>query len=135
MVSSNPLIFSLLKIQICCAAHRQRARSDPEIDWLRRFSRTTSTFSTRRQSSRSSSTRRSASSSPPTPSSWMSSARDASACKFSYRSYFIQGLDLTTVFSHSQTVVVCPGCQTVLCQPTGGKARLTEGCSFRRKGD
>ena len=41
----------------------------------------------------------------------------------------------TTVFSHSQTVVVCPGCQTVLCQPTGGKARLTEGCSFRRKGD
>ncbi|CAO2205505.1 unnamed protein product, partial [Urochloa humidicola] len=42
---------------------------------------------------------------------------------------------ITTVFSHSQTVVVCPGCQTVLCQPTGGKARLTEGCSFRRKGD
>ncbi|XP_058264967.1 40S ribosomal protein S27-like isoform X2 [Hemibagrus wyckioides] len=25
--------------------------------------------------------------------------------------------------------VKCP----VLCQPTGGKARLTEGCSFRRK--
>ncbi|KAE8690102.1 40S ribosomal protein S27 [Hibiscus syriacus] len=24
---------------------------------------------------------------------------------------------------------------TVLCQPTGGKARLTEGCSFRKKGD
>ncbi|KAE8774224.1 40S ribosomal protein S27 [Hordeum vulgare] len=43
--------------------------------------------------------------------------------------------NITTVFSHSQTVVVCPGCQTVLCQPTGGKARLTEGCSFRRKGD
>ncbi|KAL5208749.1 hypothetical protein ABZP36_033184 [Zizania latifolia] len=42
--------------------------------------------------------------------------------------------NITTVFSHSQTVVVCPGCQTVLCQPTGGKARLTEGCSFRRKG-
>jgi small subunit ribosomal protein S27e len=42
---------------------------------------------------------------------------------------------ITTVFSHSQTVVVCPGCQTVLCQPTGGKARLTEGCSFRRKND
>ncbi|KAB2624999.1 40S ribosomal protein S27-2-like [Pyrus ussuriensis x Pyrus communis] len=31
---------------------------------------------------------------------------------------------ITTVFSHSQTVV-----------PTGGRARLTEGCSFRRKGD
>ncbi|RZS01052.1 hypothetical protein BHM03_00030890 [Ensete ventricosum] len=33
------------------------------------------------------------------------------------------------------TVVVCGNCQTVLCQPTGGRARLTEGCSFRRKGD
>lgn len=43
--------------------------------------------------------------------------------------------NITTVFSHSQTVVVCGSCQTVLCQPTGGKARLTEGCSFRKKGD
>ncbi|KAJ1820767.1 40S ribosomal protein S27 [Coemansia sp. RSA 2671] len=41
--------------------------------------------------------------------------------------------NITTVFSNSQTVVVCPGCATVLCQPTGGRARLTEGCSFRRK--
>ncbi|KAL8633137.1 hypothetical protein Q9189_001217 [Teloschistes chrysophthalmus] len=40
---------------------------------------------------------------------------------------------ITTVFSHAQTVVQCGGCSTVLCQPTGGKARLTEGCSFRRK--
>ncbi|KDR72772.1 hypothetical protein GALMADRAFT_73283, partial [Galerina marginata CBS 339.88] len=40
---------------------------------------------------------------------------------------------ITTVFSHAQTVVVCPSCTSVLCQPTGGKARLTEGCSFRRK--
>uniref|UniRef100_A0A8C2NK13 40S ribosomal protein S27 n=1 Tax=Capra hircus TaxID=9925 RepID=A0A8C2NK13_CAPHI len=40
---------------------------------------------------------------------------------------------ITTVFSHAQTVVLCVGCSTVLCQPTGGKARLTEGCSFRRK--
>ncbi|KAL2157006.1 hypothetical protein VTH06DRAFT_8619 [Thermothelomyces fergusii] len=39
---------------------------------------------------------------------------------------------ITTVFSHAQTVVICQGCTTVLCQPTGGKARLTEGCSFRR---
>lgn len=39
----------------------------------------------------------------------------------------------TTVFSHAQTVVICAGCSTVLCQPTGGKARLTEGCSFRKK--
>ena len=42
---------------------------------------------------------------------------------------------ITTVFSHSQTVVVCGSCSAVLCQPTGGRARLTEGCSFRRKGD
>merc|ERR1712203_512943 len=41
-------------------------------------------------------------------------------------------LHITTVFSHAQTVVLCVGCSTVLCQPTGGKARLTEGCSFRR---
>ncbi|KAK0145386.1 40S ribosomal protein S27 [Merluccius polli] len=33
---------------------------------------------------------------------------------------------ITTVFSHAQTVVLCVGCSTVLCQPTGGKARLTE---------
>ncbi|XP_014332479.1 small ribosomal subunit protein eS27-like [Bos mutus] len=38
---------------------------------------------------------------------------------------------ITTVFSHAQTVVLCVGCSTVLCQPTGGKARLTEGRSFR----
>ncbi|XP_054432883.1 40S ribosomal protein S27-like [Pteronotus mesoamericanus] len=40
---------------------------------------------------------------------------------------------ITTVFSHAQTVVLCVGCSTVLCKPTGGKSRLTEGCSFRRK--
>jgi len=40
---------------------------------------------------------------------------------------------ITTVFSHAQTVVVCAGCSTVLCQPSGGKARLTEGCAFRKK--
>uniref|UniRef100_A0A8C5XG09 40S ribosomal protein S27 n=1 Tax=Microcebus murinus TaxID=30608 RepID=A0A8C5XG09_MICMU len=40
---------------------------------------------------------------------------------------------ITTVFSHAQPVVLCEGCSTVLCQPTGGKARPTEGCSFRRK--
>lgn len=41
----------------------------------------------------------------------------------------------TTVFSHSQTVVVCNNCTTVLCRPTGGKATLTSGCSFRKKAD
>uniref|UniRef100_A0A8D2DKG5 40S ribosomal protein S27-like n=1 Tax=Sciurus vulgaris TaxID=55149 RepID=A0A8D2DKG5_SCIVU len=40
---------------------------------------------------------------------------------------------ITTVFSHAQTVVLCVDCSTVLCQSTGGKARLTEGCSFSRK--
>jgi len=40
---------------------------------------------------------------------------------------------ITTVFSHAQTVVLCVGCSTILCQPTGGRAKLTEGCSFRRK--
>lgn len=40
---------------------------------------------------------------------------------------------ITTIFSHSQTVVTCPNCQQVLCQPTGGRAKLTEGCSFRVK--
>mmetsp|Transcript_838 Transcript_838/g.1317 ORF Transcript_838/g.1317 Transcript_838/m.1317 type:complete len:83 (+) Transcript_838:362-610(+) len=40
---------------------------------------------------------------------------------------------ITTVFSHAQTVVVCKDCSTMLCTPTGGKARLTEGCSFRPK--
>ncbi len=42
-------------------------------------------------------------------------------------------LTITTVFSHAQTAVVCQGCANVLSSPTGGKARLTEGCSFRRK--
>lgn len=37
---------------------------------------------------------------------------------------------ITTVFSHAQRVVVCAGCSTILCQPTGGRARLTEGESF-----
>ena len=42
---------------------------------------------------------------------------------------------ITTVFSHSQSVVLCSTCSSVLCTPTGGKARLTQGCSFRRKAD
>lgn len=31
------------------------------------------------------------------------------------------------VYSHSQIVVLCAACSTELYQPTGGKARLTEG--------
>lgn len=40
---------------------------------------------------------------------------------------------ITTVFSHSTSVVVCAGCALMLSQPTGGKCRLTDGCSFRKK--
>jgi len=42
---------------------------------------------------------------------------------------------ITTVFSHAQTVVMCGNCNIHLCEPTGGKARLTEGCSYRKKVD
>ncbi|KXS10661.1 40S ribosomal protein-like protein S27-1 [Gonapodya prolifera JEL478] len=53
-------------------------------------------------------------------------------------SYFMdvkcpQCFTISILFSHAQTVVPCPRCATVLCQPTGGKARLAEGSSFRRK--
>jgi small subunit ribosomal protein S27e len=42
-------------------------------------------------------------------------------------------VQITTVFSHAQTVVLCTSCNIQLCTPTGGKSKLTEGCSFRRK--
>ncbi|XP_030183019.1 40S ribosomal protein S27-like [Lynx canadensis] len=55
----------------------------------------------------------------------------------SSNSYFMdkrhpQCYKITTICSHAQTVL-CVGCSTVLCQPTGGKARLREACSFRLK--
>ena len=40
---------------------------------------------------------------------------------------------ITCVFSHAQTVVYCSNCSTMLCTPTGGLARLSEGCSYRKK--
>merc|ERR1711976_293607 len=40
---------------------------------------------------------------------------------------------IRTIFSHAQSVVVCQGCASIISQPTGGKARLTSGCSFRKK--
>ncbi|XP_034876005.1 40S ribosomal protein S27-like [Mirounga leonina] len=40
---------------------------------------------------------------------------------------------ITAVLSHAQMVVTWVGCSTVLCQPTGGKVRLTEGCSSLRR--
>jgi small subunit ribosomal protein S27e len=42
---------------------------------------------------------------------------------------------ITTVYSHATTQVQCKGCTTVLSHSTGGKAKLTEGCSFRKKID
>ncbi|EUB62328.1 40S ribosomal protein S27 [Echinococcus granulosus] len=36
-------------------------------------------------------------------------------------------LKIQVVFSHAQTPVVCPGCDRILCTPTGGKAKLTYG--------
>merc|ERR1711881_278057 len=42
---------------------------------------------------------------------------------------------ITPVFSHAQIVVFCAACSTALCQPTGGRCRLTEGCSYRKKVD
>merc|ERR550517_1449175 len=43
---------------------------------------------------------------------------------------------ITTVFSHAQTVVVCAGCSTVLCQPTEAvqgllRAAASEGSSTK----
>ena len=43
--------------------------------------------------------------------------------------------NITQVYSHASTQVGCQGCSTVLSRPTGGKAKLTEGCSFRKKPD
>jgi len=41
--------------------------------------------------------------------------------------------DITTVFSHAQTRVQCEGCNTTLCQPTGGKCKLALGTAWKRK--
>ena len=40
---------------------------------------------------------------------------------------------ISTVFSHAQTVVNCENCSKVICTPTGGKANLQAGCKFRKK--
>ncbi|VDP94043.1 unnamed protein product [Echinostoma caproni] len=40
-------------------------------------------------------------------------------------------LKIQIVFSHAQTPVVCPGCDRILCQPTGGRTRLANGKSFQ----
>ena len=55
-------------------------------------------------------------------------------------SYFLdikckQCLNITTIFSHSQTDISCEHCGLLLCTTSGGKVTLTQGCGFRRKGD
>merc|ERR1712001_725188 len=40
---------------------------------------------------------------------------------------------IKTIFSHVQTPVYCHACNTLLASPTGGKAKLTTGCSYRKK--
>ena len=42
---------------------------------------------------------------------------------------------INTIFSHSQTAVTCYNCNEILCTPTGGRAKLSVGSSWRRKGD
>lgn len=34
---------------------------------------------------------------------------------------------IKTVFSHIQDKVRCDGCQVILCRPTGGKGKLSDG--------
>ena len=43
--------------------------------------------------------------------------------------------NISTIFSHSQTSFACPFCGNILCVTTGGKAKLSVGSSWRRKGD
>lgn len=42
-------------------------------------------------------------------------------------------LCLTTIFSHSQTLIECEKCSTLLCEPTGGKVRLNQACLYYQK--
>jgi len=42
-------------------------------------------------------------------------------------------LSLTTIFSHSQTLIKCEKCTTLLCEPTGGKVRLNQACLYYQK--
>jgi len=42
---------------------------------------------------------------------------------------------ITPVYSHATSQVACSGCSTVVARPTGGKAKLADGTSFRKKPD
>lgn len=39
-------------------------------------------------------------------------------------------LQITTVYSHAQTVVLCSSCNVMLCKPTGGKSFFIAGMQF-----
>ncbi len=117
--------------------------------WLLRTLSLQLIFSTQPLRARPAATSSSAWSSPPTRSSWFvlcsswlpSSCSDilffhvffafenhSSYSRFSAQDIRCQGCaNITTVFSHAQTVVVCSGCAQVLCTPSGGKAKLSEG--------
>mmetsp|Transcript_75104 Transcript_75104/g.87196 ORF Transcript_75104/g.87196 Transcript_75104/m.87196 type:complete len:84 (+) Transcript_75104:48-299(+) len=40
---------------------------------------------------------------------------------------------IMTVWSHTQSTMVCKNCQTTVVKPTGGKCKLTAGSAFRKK--
>jgi small subunit ribosomal protein S27e len=39
----------------------------------------------------------------------------------------------TVIFSHAQSVISCDNCKNILCKPTGGKCKLTQGSAFKVK--
>ena len=39
----------------------------------------------------------------------------------------------TVIFSHAQSVISCDKCKNILCKPTGGKCKLTQGSAFKVK--
>jgi small subunit ribosomal protein S27e len=40
---------------------------------------------------------------------------------------------MSIVFSHSQTTVTCNSCKKIICNPSGGKAKLVEGTLYIKK--
>jgi len=44
-------------------------------------------------------------------------------------------LNVNVIFSNPSTVIHCSSCSTILCQPTGGKGRLTEGAIVTHSND
>eukprot|EP00794_Sanderia_malayensis_P017223 gene17223-18944_t len=44
-----------------------------------------------------------------------------------------EDMQFLELLQDTDTAVLCVSCSAVLSQPTGGRAKLTEGCSFRKK--